>query len=130
MALYDQMLSTSGATGISATYDTAKAVPLSYTKYGTSQINVKASMLEVQLSNISNVTKLFSTVTRDAAGDNILMTETRSDIQLGLTTSTVGAASYRLDVVIRDIQDKTLYVHIRTNTGTCDVDSASLTYEC
>ena len=87
-------------------------------------------MLEVQLSNISNVTKLFSTVTRDAAGDNILMTETRSDIQLGLTTSTVGAASYRLDVVIRDIQDKTLYVHIRTNTGTCDVDSASLTYEC
>ena len=87
-------------------------------------------MLEVQLSNISNVTKLFSTVTRDAAGDKILMTETRSDIQLGLTTSTVGAASYRLDVVIRDIQDKTLYVHIRTNTGTCDVDSASLTYEC
>ena len=130
MSLYDQMESDTGATGITTNYDVSKAIPLRYTKYGTSQINVKASMLEVQLSNISSVTKLYSTVTRDSAGDKILMTETRSDIQTGLTTNTVGAASYRLDVIIRDIQDKTLYLHVRTNTGTCSVDSASLTYEC
>tara|TARA_Y100001973_G_C5107982_1_gene286150 strand:- start:480 stop:932 length:453 start_codon:yes stop_codon:yes gene_type:complete len=129
MGKYDQMLSTTGSTGITTNYNTAKAVVLSYTKFGTSQINVRASMLEIQLSNVDGVTKLYATVTRDAAGDNILMTETRSDIQTGLTTSTLGAASYRLDVVIRDIQDKTLYVHVRTNTGTCDVVSGALTYE-
>ena len=129
MGKYDQMLSTTGSTGITTNYNTAKAVVLSYTKFGTSQINVRASMLEIQLSNVDGATKLYATVTRDAAGDNILMTETRSDIQTGLTTSTLGAASYRLDVVIRDIQDKTLYVHVRTNTGTCDVVSGALTYE-
>ena len=130
MAEYDQMLSTSGATGITTNYNTGKAVALQYDKFGTSQINVRASMLEVQLSDISSADKLFATLTRDAAGDKILMTETRSDIQTGLTTNTVGAASYRLDVIVRDIQDKTLYLHIRTNTGTCSVPSASLTHEC
>ena len=86
-------------------------------------------MLEIQLSNVDSVTKLYATLSRDAAGDNILMTETRSDIQTGITTSTAGAALYRLDVVIRDIQDKTLYLHVRTNTGTCDVVNGALTYE-
>ncbi len=125
----NQMLSDTGATGITTNYDTGKAVALAYTKFGTAQINVIASMLEIQLSNISSADKLFATLSRDAAGDNILMTETRSDIQTGLTTATKGAALYRLDVIIRDIQDKTLYLHVRTNTGTCDVASASLTYQ-
>lgn len=125
----DQMLNTTGTTGISTTYDTGKAVALQYTKYGTAQIAVMASMLEVQLSNISGANKLYASLSRDAAGDNLIMTETRSDVQVGITTNTKGAALYRLDVIIRDIQDKTLYLHVRTNAGTCDVASAALTYE-
>ena len=130
MATYDQMISTAGTTGIDTAYDTSKAVALQYTKYGKQQINVHASMLEIQLTNISSVTKLFATLSRDAAGDNILMTETRTDIQTGITSNTNGCGLYRMDVIIRDIQDKTLYLHVRTNTGSCDVDSASLTYAC
>jgi len=125
----DQMLNSTGATGISTTYNTTKAIPLQYTKFGTAQIAVYASMLEVQLSNISSVTKLYATLSRDDLGDKIIMTETRTDIQLGLTTNTLGAGSYRLDVIVRDIQDKTLYLHVRTDTGSCDVASASLTYQ-
>lgn len=125
----DQMLNSTGATGISTTYNTTKAIPLQYTKFGTAQIAVYASMLEVQLSNISSVTKLYATLSRDDSGDKIIMTETRTDIQLGLTTNTLGAGSYRLDVIVRDIQDKTLYLHVRTDTGTCDVSSAALTYQ-
>ena len=125
----DQMLNTTGTTGIGTTYDTNKAVALQYIKYGTAQIAVKASMLEVQLSNVSSVTKLYATLSRDDQGDNIIMTETRSDLQLGITTNTKGAALYRLDVIVRDIQDKTLYLHVRTDTGSCDVASAALTYE-
>ena len=130
MATYDQMISTAGTTGIDTAYDTSKAVALQYTKYGKQQINVHASMLEVQLSNISSVTKLYATLSRDSAGDNILMTETRSDIPTGIPTNTKGCALYRIAVMIRDIQDKTLYLHVRTNSGSCDVDSASLTYAC
>jgi hypothetical protein len=129
MANYDQMVSSAGATAINTAYDTTKAVALQYTKFGKPQINVYASMLEIQLSNISSANKMYATLSRDAAGDNILMTETRSDMQTGITTNTKGAVLYRLDVIIRDIQDKTLYLHVRTNTGTCDIDSASLTYE-
>ena len=129
MANYDQMVSSEGATAINTAYDTTKAVALQYTKFGKPQINVYASMLEIQLSNISSANKMYATLSRDAAGDNILMTETRSDMQTGITTNTKGAVLYRLDVIIRDIQDKTLYLHVRTNTGTCDIDSASLTYE-
>ena len=125
----DQMLNTTGATGIGTTYNTAKAIPLQYTKFGTAQIAVYASMLEVQLSNISSVTKLYATLSRDDSGDKIIMTETRTDVQLGLTTNTLGAGSYRLDVIVRDIQDKTLYLHVRTDTGSCDVASAALTYQ-
>lgn len=123
------MVSSAGATAINTAYDTTKAVALQYTKFGKPQINVYASMLEIQLSNISSANKMYATLSRDAAGDNILMTETRSDMQTGITTNTKGAVLYRLDVIIRDIQDKTLYLHVRTNTGTCDIDSASLTYE-
>ena len=125
----DQMLNSTGTTGIATTYDTAKAIPLQYTKFGTAQIAVYASMLEVQLGNISNVTKLYATLSRDTSGDKILMTETRTDVQLGLTTNTLGAGSYRLDVIVRDIQDKTLYLHVRTDTGSCDILSAALTYQ-
>ena len=130
MATFDQMESIAGVAGIDTVYDTSKVVSLQYIKFGRQQINVHASMLEVQLSNISNATKLYATLSRDAAGDNILMTETRTDLQTGITTNTKGCGLYRMDVIIRDIQDKTLYLHVRTNAGTCDVDSASLTYAC
>jgi hypothetical protein len=125
----DHMINTSGATGITTTYSTAKAIALNYTKFGTSQINVLASMLEVQLSNISGANKVYASLSRDPAGDVLVMTETRSDVQTGITTATKGAVLYRLDVIIRDLQDKVLYLHVRTNTGTCDVDEASLTYQ-
>lgn len=130
MTTFDQMESVAGVSAIDTAYDTGKVVTLQYIRFGRQQINVHASMLEVQLSNIDSVTKLYATLSRDAAGDNILMTETRTDLQTGITTNTKGCGLYRMDVIIRDIQDKTLYLHVRTNTGTCNVDSASLTYSC
>lgn len=129
MPNFDQMRNTTGVTGITTNYDTAKSLALNYTKYGTSQINIMASMVEIQLSNISGANKLYACVSRDPNGDQLVMTETRSDVQTGLTTNTKGAALYRLDVIIRDLQDKVLYLHVRTNAGTCDVSEASLTYE-
>lgn len=130
MTTFDQMESTDGVTAIGTSYNTNKVVTLQYIRFGRQQINVRASMLEVQLSNISSVTKLYATLSRDASGDDILMTETRTDLQTGLTTGTKGCGLYRMDVIIRDIQDKKIYLHVRTNEGSCNVDSASLTYSC
>ena len=102
---------------------------LQYTKFGTGQINILASMLELQLSNISSATKIYASVSRDQAGDEFVMTETRADIQTGITNNTKGTASYRLDIIVRDVQDKVLYLHVRTNTGTTNVSAAALTYQ-
>ena len=125
----DQMRCACVTTGITTNYNTAKSIPLEYTKYGSSQINVVASMLEVQLTNISSATKIFASLSRDSQGDEFVMTETKSDIQTGLTTNTKGTVLYRLDIILRDIQDKVLYLHVRTNTGTTDVSVAALTYQ-
>ena len=125
----DQMRCACATTGITVNYSTAKAIPLEYTKYGSSQINVVASMLEIQLSNVSSATKIYASISRDTQGDEFVMTETRSDIQTGLTTNTKGTVLYRLDIILRDIQDKVLYLHLRTNTGTTDVSAAALTYQ-
>mgnify|MGYP003153119334 CR=1 FL=1 len=124
----DQMRCACATAGITTNYNTAKAIELIYTKYGSSQINVLASMLEVQLTNISSATKLFVSLSRDNQGDELILTETKSDIQVGLTTNTKGSALYRLDVIIREISDKVIYLHVRTNTGTCDISAAALTY--
>lgn len=125
----DQMRNTTGATGITTNYETSKTMALQYTKFGTGQINILASMLELQLSNISSATKIYASVSRDQAGDEFVMTETRADIQTGITTNTKGTASYRLDIIVRDVQDKVLYLHVRTNTGTTNVSAAALTYQ-
>lgn len=125
----DQMRCECVTTGITTNYNNEKSIPLVYTKYGSSQINVVASMLEVQLSNISSATKIFASISRDQPGDTFVMTETKADIQFGLTTNTKGTVLYRLDIILRDIQDKVLYLHVRTNTGTTDVSVAALTYQ-
>ena len=125
----DQMRNSTGANSISTNYDTAKTIALQYTKFGTAQINILASMLEIQLSNISSATKIYASVSRDPQGNEFVMTETRADIQTGITTNTLGTASYRLDIIIRDVTDKVLYLHVRTNTGTTNVSAAALTYQ-
>jgi len=125
----DQMRNTSGVTGINTNYQSTKKITLQYTKFGTAQINILASMLEIQLSNISSATQIYASITRDSAGDEFVMTETRADIQTGITTNTKGTASYRLDIIVRDVTDKVLYLHVRTNTGTTNVTAAALTYQ-
>ena len=37
--------------------------------------------------------------------------------------------NYKSAIILRDIQDKVLYLHVRTNTGTTDVSVAALTYQ-
>ena len=123
------MTNSNTATAIGTTYDAGKAVHLEYQRFGSSKISVWASMLEVQFSNIDSVTKITACLSRDAAGDDYVLTSTESEIQVGITTNTKGSALFRLDVVIRDVQDQVLYLHIKTNAGTLDVSGAALTYQ-
>ena len=117
------------STAIGSTYDVSKAVRLQYSKFGTSKILIHASMLEVQLSNISGPTKITVSLSRDSNGDDFVLTSTESTIEYGLTTNTKGTALYRLDVIIKDVEDQILYLHVKTDSGTLDISSAALTFQ-
>lgn len=122
------MASTNTATGIGTGYDTAKAISLEQDLFARSQISVLASLLEVQFSNISGATKVTCCLSRDPAGDDFVLTETETTIQNGLTTNSKGAAMINLPVVIKDLNDNILYLHVKTNAGTLDINSAGLTF--
>jgi hypothetical protein len=122
------MASTNTAIGIGTGYDTTKAISLEQDLFARSSISVLASLLEVQLANISGATKINCCLSRDPAGDDFVLTDTQTTIQTGLTTDSKGAALIRLDVVIKDLNDNILYLHVKTNAGTLDINSAGLTF--
>tara|TARA_R100000152_G_C6755551_1_gene179285 strand:+ start:144 stop:542 length:399 start_codon:yes stop_codon:yes gene_type:complete len=121
--------STATSTAISTGYDLAKKIPLEADLFAIHQINIKASMLKIQLENISGATTIDCCLSRDPLGNDYVLTETKTDIQAGLTTSTDGTALIRLDVIIQDLNDDILYLHIKTNAGTVDVSSAGLSFQ-
>lgn len=124
----DVMQNTNTAAGIGTGYDLTKKILLQQDVFARSKIQVHASLLEVQLDNISGATKITCCLSRDAAGDNFVLTETQTNIQSGLTTSSKGTAQIKLDVIIKDLDDNILYLHIKTNAGSISVSSAGLTF--
>jgi len=126
---FSALKSTNQAASIGTGYDLAKKIILEADLFATHQINFKASLLKIQLKNISGATQLDCCISKDALGDNYILTETKTDIQTGLTTSTNGTALIKFDVIIQDVNDDILYLHIKTNAGTVDVDTAGLTFE-
>jgi hypothetical protein len=117
------------STAIGSTYDVSKAVRLQYSKFGTSKILIHASMLEVQMSNISGPTKITVKLSRDASADNYVLTSTESIIEYGETTNSKGSALIRLDVILSDVEDQILYLHVKSDSGTLDISSAALNFE-
>lgn len=121
--------STNTATGINTGYDLTKKIALQQDLFARGQINILASMLEVQMSNISGADKITCKLSRDPEGDDYVLTATQTSIDAGLTTSNKGSALIKLDVIIRDVNDKILYLHVKTNAGTIDIVSAGLTFQ-
>ena len=123
-----EMTSQSSPTDIGTGYDLGKKVPLELDLFAQAQVSIHASLLEVQLTNITGATKVYCCISRDPEGDNYCLTETLTEIQGGLTTVSKGTAQIRLDVIIRDVNDKILYLHLKTNAGSIDIVSAGLTF--
>ena len=73
-------------------------------------------------------TTLTMRITEDAAGDRCIVTDTDSSISVGLTTATSGTADYRADIDL-SVLGGTVYVFCKTNTGTCTIDSVTITWE-
>ncbi len=69
-------------------------------------------------------------VTADADGDVILLNSTTATLEPALTTANAGGVSYRVDaplsIVGGNVGDGTIYLHIKTDSGTLTLDGSAV----
>lgn len=73
----------------------------------------------------SGATQITFRLTRDANGDNTIIGDTTATISTGITTATEGAITAKIDIDYVNSND-TLWCHMKTNAGTCNVKSIEL----
>ena len=86
------------------------------------------SLIIGQISNISSATTLTLRDCRDTLGDQMIITDTTSNIFTGLTTATKGTAIWALNAFVGLEENDQLHVFLKTNNGTCDVDFVEITW--
>lgn len=73
-------------------------------------------------------TKITMRICKDAAGDEILITDTEADISTGITVANKGSVVYLLDIPCT-LSTETLYLFAKTDTGTVTIDKVVLSWE-
>lgn len=96
---------------------------------GNSQIKARLSALWVRVDTIAaGATALTVRLSRDTAGDQPWIGDTTATLSKGITTATAGCVTFKIDVDYQHT-DATLYIHAKTDAGTCNVKAVELTWE-
>lgn len=107
-----------------ATDLTPDGLPISVTAYP-----LRVSAIYIQVDTIAGgATSLTVRVSPDSTADQILIPDTSATIATGYTTATKGGVVYKVEVDSFLFSD-TVYWTVKTNAGTCNVKSLSITYE-
>lgn len=121
--------SESAVAGISSAFDVAKIISINMDMFPPDQpFEGYMSLIRIQLSAISSATELTMRVCIDTAGDKMLITDTTSDIYTGITTPTLGTVIFALNAYTKVKDTSDLHIFVKTNTGSCTIDEASITY--
>ena len=120
-------------TGISSSFDVAKVIAVDMDMFPPTQaFRGYISMITVQVSNLSAVSKpttLTMRICRDAAGDEMIITDTTSNIFYGITDNTDGTAIFALNGFTGLNESDDLYCFVKVNQGTCDVDFFEIVWQ-
>lgn len=124
--------STGSVSGIGTAYDLTKAIEidLGYTPR-TARFIAHVSLIKVQCSNLSSSahpTKILVKISEDATGNQYVLTETETDLDLGLEDPTLATAMIRLEGIVSLARADTVYAHIKTNHGTLTAEEVVITY--
>jgi hypothetical protein len=124
--------STGSVSGIGNTYDIAKKIEidLGYTPR-TARFVAHVSLVNIQCSSLAPADKpeeITIRISEDEEGDQMVLTDTVSTLDHGLTTETKATAIYRIDGIISLDRADTVYLHVKTDKGTLTVDQAVITY--
>ena len=115
--------------GVATSYDAAKKATLSLPKNSNFNFTGNLGGLWIWMSSISGATKITFRISLDAAGDEMLVTDTEADpIYTGTTTATDGSVVYSLNDLPVNLDVGTLYVFFKTNAGTVAVDKVQLSW--
>mgnify|MGYP003138468430 CR=1 FL=1 len=100
----------SSAVSVTGTaFDAAKNMSVSLPQ------NVTLSLIRVS-GTLSSTTKVSIQVSRDAAGDDIVIPDTEATLAIGVTTNTVGVALFEVEANI--YTQGTIYIHAKVDAGT------------
>ncbi len=124
--------STGSVSGIGNTYDIAKKIEidLGYTPR-TARFIAHVSLINIQCSNSSHSnhpSEITVCISEDAAGDQMVLTDTVTDLQRGLTDTNSSTGIIRIDGIISLDTADTVYAHVKTNQGTLTIDQIVITY--
>lgn len=123
--------STGSTSGISNSYDLSKKVEidLNYTPR-TARFIAHVSLINIQCSNLSSAhpTKIYLKISEDPDGNEYVLTETETNLDLGLGDPSFATGIIRIDGIISLDRADTVYAHIKTNHGTLTIDQIVITY--
>ena len=130
MKSINRVTSRTAVNGIGSSFDLAKRIDIDMEMFPPSQhFEGYMSLIVLQLSNINAATEITMRLCRDQAGDQMLITDTVSDIYTGITTSTNGSAIFALNSFVKVDRAGDLYAFVKLDTGSCDLDFVEITYQ-
>ena len=112
-------------------YSTSKraSVSVSFSLRSYFLSNLKSIQLDISnRSGSSTPTTVSVQISSDANGDEIILPDTSATISAGVTTALSGGAVIAVDTVLYSASE-TLYIFIKGNSGTMDIDSVTLNVE-
>jgi hypothetical protein len=96
----------------------------------TNRFRGRLSSIWIHVSTIAaGATSLTFSLSKDAAGDNKFIGDTTATFSLGITTATQGNVTAKLDVDYVSTTSDILYLHAKTDAGTCTITRIDLIWE-
>ena len=130
MSSINRVTSRSSVSSIGSSYNLGKRIDIDMNMFPPSQhFEGYLSLIVLQCSNINASTKITMRLCRDVEGDQMIITDTQSDIYTGITTTTKGSAIFALNAFVKVGHAGDLYVFLKTDTGTFDLDFVEMTYQ-
>jgi hypothetical protein len=87
------------------------------------------SAIYIHVNTIAaGATGLTFSLSNDTAGDQKWIGNTTATFSTGVTTATQGSVTAKLDVDFIKTADDVLYLHARTDAGTCTIDRIELVW--
>lgn len=88
----------------------------------------RPSLIIAQVSSISSVATITMRATRDAAGDECIITDTDATISTGVTTATDGTAEWALNADVALAIGDDVYVFLKGDAGTFTCDYLEISW--